>query len=278
MVKITQISRAGRGFTLAVGLIAALGTGANAETIYGVSDSLNTLFSFDSSNPQDLTSAYSISGLANNEQIRGIDWIGDTLYGLGSQSHLYTINPNNGVATLVGPGFTPALDGIDFGFNAGTSQLYVSSDLGQNLTLNPITGAATVGPNYTGAPIDAMSYDYANGNFYGLSAETDNLYLLNPATGTETLIGPSGISFAERIGFDISPSTDTAYFGGTVSGQSDLYSVNLSTGAFTLIGPLAPDELSTATIDSIAVVPEPASLTLIALGGGFAVLLFRRKR
>jgi len=111
----------------------------------------------------------------------------------------------------VGAAFSPTLNGIDFGFNAGISQLYVSSDLGQNLTLNPITAVATAGPNYTGAGIDAMAYDYVNGDFYGISAATHDLYGMNPATGATSLIGPTGVGFVDRVGFDISP-VGNAYF------------------------------------------------------------------
>jgi hypothetical protein len=264
---------------LAAGLAVASGLKANAELVYGVSDQLDELVSFDSASPGTLLSANSITGLQTGEEIRGIDWIGGTLYGLGDQSHLYTLNPLTGAATLVGAGaFSPILNGIDFGFNAGTSQLYVSSDLGQNLTINPVTGAATAGVNYTGASVDAMAYDYLSTSFYGISAATHDLYSLNPVTGGTSLIGATGVSFADRIGFDISPVTDNAFFSGTVGGQTEFFSVNLATGALSLIGDVGtPGEL-TSGLDSIAVVPEPTTVALTAIGGGFLLVLFRRKK
>ena len=119
-----------------------------------------------------MLSAHNISGLLGNEQLRGIDWVAGTLYGLGDGSHLYTINPNTAAATLVGS-FSPILNGIDFGFNAGPSQLYVSSDLGQNLTINPGTTVATAGPNYAaGSSLDGIAYDYVSGIFYGSSGSS----------------------------------------------------------------------------------------------------------
>ena len=277
-IQTMRVNPAGNVLALAVALAVASGITANAEVVYGVSDQLDELVSFDSASPGTLLSAHSITGLQTGEEIRGIDWVGATLYGLGDQSHLYAINPNTGAATMVGTGaFSPILNGIDFGFNAGSSQLYVSSDLGQNLTINPITGAATAGPNYTGASIDAMAYDYSNGGFYGISADTHDLYDMNPATGGTSLIGPTGVDFADRIGFDISPITDNAYFSGTVAGQTEFFDVNLSTGALSLVGDVGtPGELSSG-LDSIAVVPEPATVALSAIGG-LMLGLFRRKK
>jgi len=250
-----------------------------AETVFGVSDQLNEIVSFDVAAPGTLLSAHNISGLQTGEQIRGIDFVGGTLYGLGDGSHLYAINPNTGAATQVGAGtFSPALNGIDYGFNAGVSQLYVSSELGQNLTINPQTGVATAGPNYTaGASLDALAYNYVNGNFFGISAANHNLSSVNPVTGGVTLIGATGVSFSDRIGFDISPITDTAYFSGTVGGQTEFFTVNLSTGALTLVGDVGtPGEL-TSGLDSIAVVPEPGTAALLAVGGLLFGLLRRKK-
>jgi hypothetical protein len=283
-MKTHELSKPIRNFiVVAAVLAAAQATTTNAELVYGVSDQLGDLVSFDSSSPQTLLSARGITGLATGEELRGIDFIGGTLYGLGDGSHLYTINPATAVATQVGSGtFSPSLNGIDFGLNAGTSQLYVSSDLGQNLTINPLTGAATAGPNYTsGASIDSMAYEYLNGNFYGISSASHNMYSLNPATGVVTLIGATGQSFVDRIGFDVSPNTGAAYFSGTVSGQTEFFTANLTTGALTLVGTIGtPGEL-TSGLDSIAVVqvPEPGTLSLLVAGGSCMLFgLIRRKK
>jgi hypothetical protein len=227
---------------------------AKAETIYGVNDELNELVAFDSATPGTLLSAMCISGLQSGEQIRGIASVNGTLYGLGDSSRLYTLNVNTAAATQVGTGqFSPVLNGIYFGFHAGTSQLYVSSDLGQNLTINPVTGVATAGPNYTGAVIDAMVYNPVNTLFYGLSPADHDLYLMNPVTGATTLVGPTGVDFAAGIGFDISPTTDVAYFSGTVGGQTVFFEVNLATGFMTLVGGIGvPGELSSG-LDGMAV-------------------------
>jgi hypothetical protein len=285
-MKTLQICKwTGKMVVLGIALAAVQATKTNAELIYGVSDQLGDLVSFDSASPQTIITATSISGTATGEQIRGLDFINGILYALGDQSHLYTIDPTTGVATQVGSGqFSPALNGFDFGFNAGPTQLYVTSDLGQNLTLNPLTGAATAGPNYSGATsaLDSTAYDFATGNFYAISASTHDLYQINPVTGSVTLIGATGVSFVDRVSFDISPNSGTAYFSGTVGspGQTELFTVDLNTGAMTLVNTIAnPGELSEG-LDAIAVVPipEPGTAALFVVGGScFLFRLIRRR-
>lgn len=281
----TQVIRTNRNrnvLALAAGLAAVSGFTANAELLYGVSDQTGQLIEFDSATPGNLLFSHALTGMVSGEQIKGIDVIGSTLYGLGDGSHLYTINPATGVCTMVGTGFTPVLSGIDYGFNASTTALYISSDLGQNLTINPTTGMATAGPNYTGATVDAMAYDYVNTLFYGINAVSDKLYTMNPVTGATALVGPTGFNFGDGVGFDISGQTGTAYFSGTISGQSEFFTVNLTTGAMTLVGDVGqPGDfqsgLNSIAVANVVVTPEPSSLAL-AVGGGALVLLMRRKK
>src|SRR5580698_11551862 len=150
-----------------LGLLAVLSTSAglkaNAqEYIYGISDQLNLLVEFSSATPGTLKSAISITGLATGEQIRAIDWIGTTLYGLGSENHLYTIDTTTGAVTPVGSAFSPVLNGVNFGLAGSSSAgpLYVASDLGQNLGLNPTTSTATAGVSYRGAALNSIAYNF----------------------------------------------------------------------------------------------------------------------
>jgi hypothetical protein len=271
------------GAALTVGLGAAICCNANAELVYGISDELNQIVTFDSSNPGALKSAIALTGLASGEQIRGLSWVNGVLYGLGDENHLYTINAGTGFCSPVGLGsFSPVLDGVDFGLTAGSSLMYVSSDLGQNLSLNPNTLATTVLPNYTGASIDSLSYDSGNGLFYGVSAATHDLYSVNPATGGTSLIGPSGVDFLGRVGLDISPS-GAAYFSGTVGGQTEFFDVNLATGAFSLVGDIdIPGDLNSGleaiAANGITTVPEPTSVAFLGIAGGLGLLLMRRRR
>ena len=58
---------------LAVALAVASGSKANAELVYGVSDQLDELVSFDSATPGTLLSANSITSLQSRQEMRGID-------------------------------------------------------------------------------------------------------------------------------------------------------------------------------------------------------------
>lgn len=267
-----------RGSLATVVCLVALCPQSKAELVYGVSDQLNKLVSFDSSTPGTLKSAVTLTGLSSGEQISSVDWMSGTLYGLGDENHLYTINPSSGACTLVSAGFGPTLNGIDFGLT-GSSQLYVSSDFGQNLSLNPATGVATVLPNYTGASVNSIAYNYLNNSFLGVNAA--DLYSLNPTTGSTALIGALGVNFVDGMGLTVSPSTDVAYFSGTVNGQTEFFTVNTASGALTLVGDVGVPGLLTAGLDGIAAtgittVPEPASMAFLAVGGGLALMLFRR--
>jgi len=117
---------------------------ANAELIIGLTTQ-NALIRFDSATPGTTFSAVSVSGLQSGETLLGIDYRPATgaLYGVGSSSRLYTLNTATGVATQVGLGAFGALSGTDFGvdFNPVVDRLRIVSNTGQNLRVNPDTGA-----------------------------------------------------------------------------------------------------------------------------------------
>ncbi|MDQ3474630.1 MAG: DUF4394 domain-containing protein, partial [Acidobacteriota bacterium] len=202
-----------------------------------------------------VTTPVTITGLPGGVTILGIDFRPTTasasintgqLFGLGSNSSLYTINPFTGVATLVGP-LGVALSGTNFGFdfNPTIDRIRVVSDTGQNLSVNPNDGVATVQtPLNPGAPSVTAS-GYTN-NFAGatttslneIDTNTDTLNTQNPApSGTLTLVGPLGVNASGVNGFDISPVNNTALAALQVGGSttSGLYQINLATGAATFI-------------------------------------------
>nr|WP_240935633.1 DUF4394 domain-containing protein [Hymenobacter sp. HDW8] len=108
-----------------------------------------TLDLYSTKNPARSSASTAISGLQSGEKLLGIDFRPATgqLYGIGSTSRLYVINPVTGAARAIGSGpITPALEGdmVAFDFNPTVDRIRVVTSTGQNLRLNPETAAGTI--------------------------------------------------------------------------------------------------------------------------------------
>jgi len=226
--------------------------GYNAQLdvpFYALEDGVR-LTAFSAGNPETPASAAAITGLQTGETLLAIDFRPATgqLYGLGSTSRLYVIDPKSGVARQVGTGpFTPALAGTlaGFDFNPTVDRIRVVTNTGQNLRLNPETGtvAATDGNinGAAGASITAVAY---TGNVSGSTATTlydidvtsQKLYKqLPPNDGTLVEVGPLNLAVSGAGGFDIAPETDKALALYKVAGKATLFSVDLATGKASII-------------------------------------------
>lgn len=224
----------------------------------------NQLLAFDLGTPGS-TSSISVTGLQPGETLLGIDARPATgaLIGVSSANRLYSINRTSGAAVALGNTFTPALVGVEIGvdFNPTVDRLRLVTDAGQNLRLNPLTGAlAAVDANlaFAGGDVNAgalprevaVAYDR---NFAGATVTTmfgidSNLDVLvtqgsvnssptSPNSGHLFTVGALGVNAGDLAGFDIS------VFGGgfvalTAPGalNSTLYSINLASGATSMIG------------------------------------------
>ncbi len=232
-------------FLFALFLIVGL-SNVSAVTLFGVNTS-NQLVRFDSATPGMVSTPIAITGLQTGENILGIDFrpVNGQLYGLGSSSRLYSINITTGAATAIGAAGAFTLSGTDFGFdfNPTVDRIRVVSNTGQNLRLNPDTGAiaATDTPLNPGAPsVTAAAYtnNFAGATtttLYVIDTTTNSLYTQNPPNnGTLNLVGPLGVVATGTNGFDIA-SNGMAFAGLTVGGISQLYTINLTTGAATAV-------------------------------------------
>lgn len=145
------------------------------------------------------------------------------LYVVDGSSSLYTVDPQTGAMTLVGP----------TGYGGVTDITWDGSNLygitgSQLIQINTTTGAGTLIGNH-GTGCNALDADNA-GNLYALSS---NLYLINKTTAAATLIGPlgSGLSSAGDLAFDASGNLYASFTNG------NLGRVNVSTGAGVNVGP-----------------------------------------
>ncbi len=225
-----------------------------AETAYAL-DSRCLLLKFDTNSPGFIESTQVIRGLAPGEKVLGIDFrpANGMLYGLGSTSRLYTIDVATGMARAIGEQpFTPALDGVEFGFdfNPTVDRIRIVSNTGQNLRAHPDTGAivavdlslniegdhppAIVGAAYTNSVAGATAT-----TLYTIDAETRALQTqIPPNDGRQNRVGMLNIDMSDLAGFDISPTTGMAYVASRVRGTnaSVLYQVNLMNATSLLLG------------------------------------------
>ncbi|RMH26218.1 MAG: DUF4394 domain-containing protein [Planctomycetota bacterium] len=276
-----------------VGLATLLGAcgAAYAELAYGVTSN-QTLVSFDTSAPTAIQSGVAISGLQNNEQIRGIDFrpANGMLYALGSFNNLYTIDTATGAASLVGSGLGLSLSGSSFGFdfNPVIDRIRVVSDAGNNYVLNPDTGTGTqvtslfyagsdanagMTPNVTASAYTNNSAGTTSTQLYGIDTGLDILVRQANSAGTLETVGFLGADIVDMAGFDISGTTGMAYAVSIENGatRSVLWSIDLNTGAATMLGEIGGGSILT----SFAVVPAPG---VVSLAMPLALAGLRRRR
>jgi hypothetical protein len=235
------------------------------RALYGLTCS-NNLVEFGSGNPGTLARYVAITGMTAGASMVGIDFrpSDGRLYGVGTDSRVYTIDTLTGAASAVGGAFTPGVSGEHFGlaFSGAQDRLRLSSVEGnQNLSLDPLTGAVASAdpdlafsagdPNAGGNPaISAIAYHETGGGstLYAVDATANALVTVDPATGGLITVGDFGRNVYLCSGLDI--ATDgTAYASLSTDNGSELYTVDLVTGAATLLGNIGP------AVHSLAVAP-----------------------
>lgn len=286
MIRMTKA----QGVTILAGVLVAFNGAASGEDVYAITAS-QTLVTFDSQNASTIDSGVAISGLAQNEQIRGIDFrpADGRLYALGSFSNLYTIDTATGAASLVGSGFSPALNGSSFGFdfNPVIDRIRVVSDADQNLVLNPNDGTGTqvtdlfyqggdpnegVNPNIVGSAYTNSFFGATSTQLYGIDAGLDILVTQANSAGTLATVGSLGVDVNDTLSFEISGATGLAYASVQADdlSRSTFWQIDLTDGSATALGEIGGGAL----ITSIAVIPAPPSVGLLA---GLLVCSRRRR-
>jgi hypothetical protein len=226
----------------------------HAETAYAL-NGRNMLIRFDTNTPGFTDDTKLIRGLQPGESILGIDFrpANGMLYGLGSQSRLYTIDLTTGIASPVGTApFATPLEGTEFGFdfNPTVDRIRVVSNTGQNLRLHPDTGAVAAvdsrlnSENMAGYRIVGSAYTNSVAGatttvLYNIDAELRALVTqIPPNDGKLNEVGMMNIDLSEVAGFDISPRTGIAYVAARVRGSAmaALYEINLNTGVAVQLG------------------------------------------
>lgn len=267
--------------TVVLGCVGAA-TPAAALTAYALRPD-NTLLRFDTSNFS-VGGPVSLTGLPAGEVIVAIDVRPATgqLYLLGSSSRLYVarlLYPNPVAAvTAVGPAFTPALSGTRFGFdfNPTVDRIRVVSDTGQNLRLDPDTGAVAAvdtplnpgTPRVTGSAYVNNHAGATATTLYAIDSGTDQLLVQNPPNGGQlAVVGALGVDTTDDVGFDVTANDGVSYATLTVGATTGLYTLDLSTGAATLVGNLPGGPCLDLAVMSVGV-------PMVALRGGTELIRF----
>jgi hypothetical protein len=235
-----------------------------SPTAYAVT-SANELIRFKAFIPGTIQVTNPISGLMTGETIIGLDFRPEdgTLFGVGSLSHLYEIDPDNGDATEVGSGgFNPALLGTEFGvdFNPTSDNLRIVSDADQNLRVDSDSGNVIqddtplaydpADPN-AGADPEVVAIGHTS-NFQGANVSTlfgvdsalDILVRIggpdgvpSPDGGLLFTIGALGVDTSTLAAMDVASGSGAfAALTAPAGTSSDLYRVDLATGVVSLIG------------------------------------------
>ncbi|MDN3922289.1 DUF4394 domain-containing protein [Roseateles violae] len=251
------------------------------ETIYAVTGS-NKLIQFNAGQPQKLLSSRSLTGLAAQEHLLGIDYrvAKGQLFGLGASGQLYRIDTTSATATPVGTPLALPREGATewgFDFNPTVDRIRVVNDAGFNLRLHPDTGAIVDGnPDQPGVQLDGrLAYDAADANAgktpaivaagytynkdnekittnYALDGRQGLLVhqgmkegvqpMVSPNTGRLYTVGPLGIGPFEHATLDISDLSNAAYSAISRGTSSSWYRIDLASGRATRIGTIAGGE------------------------------------
>jgi trimeric autotransporter adhesin len=244
--------------------------------VYAVTAS-GKLINFNIVTPSAINSTVNITGLQPGELVVGIDFRPRTgqLFGVTTQSRVYTIDTTTGAVTLVGTvPFTPGVTGFAYGvdFNPVPDLIrVVTNQDDQNLRVNPNTGVMagvdttlafnTTDPNEpnVGADPNIVGAAYTNSfsgatttTLYGIDSDLDILVTqggLNgnpsPNGGQLFTVGSLTVDTTEMVGFDIAAPGDIALASLTSPGltTSSLYWIDLPTGTATPIAQIGGGEL-----------------------------------
>jgi hypothetical protein len=224
-------------------------SGLQGRAIFGLTCA-NQLVLFGSGNPEALQRQVQISGMSAGSVMAGIDFRGGDLYGVGTDSRLYTVDTLTGAAASVGGPFAPALTGEHFGmaYDAGHDLMHVASvESNQSLEINPATGpiaaarpdlAFAAGDAHEGTNPAIAGEAYHGSVLYAIETNENALVTVSPATGALTTIADLSFNVYLCAGFDV--DTDgTAYAALSTDNGSELYTIDLAGGAATLLGHIA---------------------------------------
>jgi Domain of unknown function (DUF4394) len=232
----------------------------------------NQLLKINANNASTAMATTPITGLIASDLLTAIDFRPATgeLYGVSSQSRIYVINQETGIARVIGTtALNPTISGTAIGldFNPTVDRIRLVTNTGQNLRLHPETGAVAATDmainGGTSPKIESVAY---TGNtagssttiLYDIDSQTDKLYKQDPPNnGTLVEVGALGTDITMSAGFDINPAGDVALAALMVSSKWELHQIDLTTGKSTKLG-----DLPTGNITGLAIPTAPVAYAI----------------
>lgn len=214
---------------------------------YGLT-ATNELVAFNAKSPTTFTTKMPIGGLGTGEKLLSIDFRPATgeLYAVSDASRFYVINSTTALARPIGVAFTPTISGslTSIDFNPTVDRIRLVTNTGQNLRLNPETGAvaATDGSIATTSSITGVAYTNSKAGasstiLYDIDETSGKLFKQDPPNnGTLVEVGSLGFTFTGQAAFDINFDNSVALLSATTGTKNNLYKVDLATGKASNIG------------------------------------------
>lgn len=219
--------------------------------VYGLTEN-NQLVYFNTNNSASFAATKTIMGIPAGEKLMSIDFRPATgeLYALSNASKFYIINTSTANTRAVSTtSFTPAISGTvaSIDFNPTVDRIRLVTNTGQNLRLNPETGALAASDVSIAASSSINGIAYTNSKagatattLYDLDATSGKLFKQDPPNnGALAEVGSLGITFTGQAAFDISPDNSIALMAATSGSQNNLYTVDLNNGKAKNIGTLS---------------------------------------
>ena len=156
---------------------------------------------------------------------QGLAWDETTqLFYLANQdNNNYSFDPITGVLTTLGPAGASLITCLDTDANGNLFGIAFSA--ATVVAIDKVTGAATALSTTIGG-FQGLGIDQVTGTWYGSNTNDDSLHLVDPGTGTNTLIGGHGAGVTFAKGFDLidgsagTPAANTTF--GTACGGLSL--------------------------------------------------------
>ncbi len=226
------------------------------QVFYGLTTN-NEIVKYNAKSPDQVLSIEAVTGFAAGDVLMAIDFRPATgqLYGMSRNSRLYIINTETGATggVIGDDAFSPEVYGtfVGFDFDPVSDRIRLVTDLGQNLLINPTTGATAVvdGSLKPGSPF-VVGSAYTNNKagatsttLYGIDLFSQKL-VKQGSNGSLTPVGSLRVSASGEVGFDIAPDKNVVLASMSVAGSNktyvnNLYYIDLATGEANNLGKLA---------------------------------------